>query len=220
MTRQSTALIAAALLLGAPLFLPATGVSAADSRYRIATDASELRVLIWRAGPLAGLGHNHVAVTRALSGTVILGGTVSESAVDLEFPVSSLTLDEPSVRAAEGPAFQGEMAADDIAATRKNMLGPALLDAQDYPSIRIESTAVAGMLPDLAVTARVTVKGKSYSLDVPVSVNTFEDGLVAIGRLRFAHDAIGLEPFRVALGSLRVADELVVEFRFVAQRDR
>ena len=189
----------------------------AEIRYVIAGDASELRVLIWRAGPLAGLGHNHVAVTRALSGTVLLADAVAESSVEIGFPVSSLTLDEPAVRADEGSAFEGEIPAEDIAATRENMLGPKLLDADDYPSIRVDSTEVTGALPDLAVTARVTVKGESHALNVPVSVNVFDGGLVAVGRLRFAQSQIGLEPFRVALGSLRVADELVVEFRIVAR---
>lgn len=219
MTGRSTVATVTALLLGAPFFLPSAGTAAAGDRYTIATDASELRVLIRRAGPLAGFGHNHVAVTRALTGTVILADPLSESSVGIEFPVSRLTLDEPSVRADEGPAFEGEIPADDIASTRRNMLGPDLLDGDRHPSIRIESTAVSGTLPDPVVTARVTVKGEPHALDVPVSVNTFEGGLVAIGRLRFTHAAIGLEPFRVALGSLRVADELVIEFRIVARRE-
>lgn len=211
---RSRALVA--VLLAAVACDPAM---ASGQEYRVATDASELRVLIWRAGPLAGFGHNHVAVTRALSGTVSLAATVSESSVKLEFPVSSLTLDEPQVRADEGAAFEGEIPADDIAATRNNMLGPDLLDAAEHPSIRIESAAVAGMLPNVALTTRVTVRGETHPVEVPVSVNTFDGGLVATGRLRLPHSAIGLRPFRVALGSLRVADELVVEFRIVARRD-
>lgn len=216
MKTRPTAATANALLPALLLLLAAAETPAAGVRYGIVTDDSELRVLIWRAGPLAGFGHNHVAVSRALSGTVVLADPVSESAVELEFPVSSLELDEPSVRAGEGPAFEGVIAEDDIAATRRNMLGPGLLAADEHPSIRIESTSVTGALPDLAITARVTVRGEAHALDVPVSVNTFDGGLVAIGRLRFSHAAVGLEPFRVALGSLRVADELVVEFRIVA----
>lgn len=227
MTRRSSDTTAMAALVCALLLLPAAAVlaiegaaeGAAEGRYGIATDASELRVLIWRGGPLAGFGHNHVAVTRALSGTVVLADPLRDSSVAVEFPVSSLTLDEPSVRASEGAAFEGEIPGDDIAATRRNMLGPDLLDAERQPTIRIESTAVSGTLTDLALTVRVFVKGQPHSLNVPVSVNTFDDGLVAVGRLRFTHAAVGLEPFRVALGSLRVADELVVEFKIVARGD-
>lgn len=205
-----TALLVALLCLG-------VRTAWADTRYRISTEGSELRVLVYRAGPLAGLGHNHVVVTRALSGTAVLNEPAAGSSVRLEFPVASLILDEPSVRGEEGSAFEGEIAADDIAATRENMLGPELLDADDHPLVRIESTAVSGTLPNVMVAARITVKGRQYPLDVPVSINTFDGGLVAVGRFRLTHAAIGLEPFRVALGSLRVADELQVKFRIVAR---
>lgn len=193
--------------------------SAAATRYVIAGDASELLVLAYRAGPLARLGHNHVIVTRALSGSVSLNDTLEESAVVLEFPVDSLAVDEPEVRRAEGPAFEGTIPPDDIAATRENMLGPELLEADSHPTIRIESTAVSGSLPNVMVTASIAVKGRRFPVDVPVSVNTFEGGLVAVGRVRIDHSAVGLEAFRVALGSLRVADELQIRFRIVARTE-
>ena len=44
--------------------LPAPGT------YPIDSSKSELRVLVYRAGALARLGHNHVLVNRAVSGTV------------------------------------------------------------------------------------------------------------------------------------------------------
>lgn len=195
------------------------GAEAPAARYHVATDASELRVLAYRAGPLARLGHNHVAVTRALSGSVSLAGAVRESSFYLEFPVASLEVDEPEVRRVEGPAFEGTVSPDDIAATRRNMLGPELLDADRYPTIRIESAAVEGSLPNVTLAVRVTVGGQQYPLDVPVSINTFEGGLVAVGRVRVAQSALGLQPFTVALRSLRVADELQVGFRIVARTE-
>jgi polyisoprenoid-binding protein YceI len=213
-----------ALRAGAPAVallaaLAAAGDDATATRYRVATDASELRVLVYRAGPLAGFGHNHVIVTRALSGHVLLADARHASAVRLEFPVASLVVDEPAARRAEGPAFEGVIPPDDVAATRNNMLGPELLDADNYPTIRIESTALEGTLPNVTIAARVALKGRQYPLAVPVSINTFEGGLVAVGRLRLAHSALGLEPFTVALGSLRVADELQVRFSIVARTD-
>jgi polyisoprenoid-binding protein YceI len=190
---------AGALAVAAALAIVAAGDAAAATRYRVEGDASELRILAYRAGPLAGLGHNHVVVTRALSGSVLLDETAGASSVRLEFPVTSLEVDDPDLRAAEGPAFEGSIPLDDITATRRNMLGPELLDADSYPVIRIESTVVEGTLPNLNVRVCVTIRGGEYPLEVPVSVNTFDGGLVAVGRLRLAHSAIGLEPFSVAL---------------------
>ena len=44
----------------------------APGAYRIDSSKSELRVLVYRAGPLASLGHNHVMVNRAVEGAVVL----------------------------------------------------------------------------------------------------------------------------------------------------
>ena len=208
----AVALVVALACLGAREAVPA-------SQYLVATDASELRVLAYRAGPLARLGHNHVVTTHALSGSISLGEATEESRVRLEFPVASLMVDEPAARTAAGPAFEGEIPPGDVTATRKNMLGPELLEADSYPTVRIESRAVEGGLPNVVVSALVTVRGRQYPLEVPVSINTFDGGLVAVGRLRVAHSEIGLEPFTVALGSLRVADELQVAFRIVARQE-
>ncbi len=38
--------------------------------YRIDSAQSELRVLVYRAGPMARFGHNHVMVNRAIGGSV------------------------------------------------------------------------------------------------------------------------------------------------------
>jgi hypothetical protein len=53
---------------------------------------------------------------------------------------------------------------------------------------------------------------------LPVSVNTFDRGLVAVGRIRISHADIGLRPFQAGLGTLRVADELQLKFRVVATK--
>lgn len=210
-TGGALAMLLALVCAGAPDAWP-------DTPYRLVPAESELRILVYRAGPLAGLGHNHVAITRSLSGGAMLDrGRVTSLA--MEFPVASLVLDEAAARADEGPAFGGEVSAEDIEATRENMLGSKLLDADAHPTIRIESTGISGSPPGITVQARVTVRGRPHMLDVPVSVNTFEGGLVATGRLRVTHEAIGLEPFRAAFGSLRVADEMLVKFRVVARAD-
>jgi polyisoprenoid-binding protein YceI len=98
------------------------------------------------------------------------------------------------------------------------MLGSNLLDAAEHESIRIESSRIGGEFPNLEVTAGVTVKGTQHELQLPVSVNTFDRGLVAVGRIRISHADIGLRPFKAGLGTLRVADELQVKFRVVATK--
>jgi hypothetical protein len=47
---------------------PGAPAAAAGSRFRIDAARSELRILVYRAGPLARLGHNHVLRVRDLQG--------------------------------------------------------------------------------------------------------------------------------------------------------
>lgn len=47
--------------------------------YHIDPAQSELRILVYRAGPIAALGHNHVIVNRAVSGSVEYAGSASSA---------------------------------------------------------------------------------------------------------------------------------------------
>lgn len=189
----------------------------AATTYHIDPDASDFRILVFRAGLFGKLAHNHLVATHSLTGTVVLGDTATESSVTAGFPVASLTVDEASLRAQEGPDFSAEVDDGAIEGTRKNMLGAKLLDAENHESIHIESDGIEGELPNVTMALLVTVKGQQRRLTVPVSVNTYDDQLVAVGRLRMKQSDIGLKPFEAALGSLKVADEMLVKFRVVAR---
>lgn len=190
------------------------------TRYRIVADDSELRILVYRDGALARLGHNHVVSARDLSGTIILGQSPDESSFEFEFAVASLTVDDAEMRVEEGPEFSSSVDADDIDGTRRNMLGPKLLDVETHDRIGIESSAISGEFPNVLATVHVTVKGNRHKLQVPVSVNTFDGGSIAVGRVRISHEDIGLTPFRAGFGALRVADELLVKFRIVGRTEK
>ena len=59
--------------------------------YRIDSVDSEVRLLVYRAGPLARLGHNHVMVNRALHGDVTLERNLPDSTFELIAPVSAFS---------------------------------------------------------------------------------------------------------------------------------
>ncbi len=204
---------------GVVFILLSVSVHAAEpaSRYRVATDDSELRILVYRAGALAKLGHNHVVSSRDLSGEIVLGPSPEASSFNLEFPVATFEVDDADMRAEEGSEFSTTVDSQDSEGTRRNMLGPKLLDADSYSHIRIASSTISGEFPNVVITAVLTVKGSEHELLVPVSINSFDGGLIAIGRVRLGHKDIGLVPFQAGFGALRVADELLVKFRIVAK---
>jgi hypothetical protein len=117
--------------------------------YRVDETESELRILVYRAGPLARLGHNHVMVNRKLLGTVNVAGAASPgaavaSAFWLSVPSAAFDVDDAQARAEEGADFAAAVTDDAKSGTLQNMLSAAVLDAAEYPAITVRSVAVAG----------------------------------------------------------------------------
>lgn len=208
--------ILAAALSWALLFL--APLACADDGWKILEGESEVRVLAFRAGTLARLGHNHVVTTRQLSGTVVPGDTAAGSRFEFSIAVDSFVVDDPQARAEEGEAFAGSMSADQREDTRRNMLGPQLLDAAAHPHVTVASRRITGEFPDVVIAASVTVKGVAHEVELPAFVWLQDGRLTASGTVELSHEALGLSPFSVALGTVRVADRLRFRYRLVAIR--
>lgn len=185
--------------------------------YRVIPAESEVRALVYRDGPMARLGHNHVLNSRSLTGDVFIGSDGGSPRFSLVLPVASFSIDEAELRAEEGEEFPGTVDRDAIAGTRENLLSEVLLDGARFPEIRLTSRAVTGARPDHAVTVAVEVKGQSRELEVPVVVDVRPDGLLVTGQFTVTHGQLGLTPFTVMGGLLSVRDEIRLRIRIVAR---
>ncbi len=179
--------------------------------------ASEIRVLVYRSGPLGRFGHDHVIVGR-VQGEVRAGESAAASGFRLEIPVASFEVDPPAARAEEGPDFAEPVSAQARAGTRENMLGSAVLDAARYPLIRIESIALAGPRWGPTVTARVTLRGVTRELRFPAAVFQSGNALTVMAAFRLTQSDFGIVPYSILGGGLRVRDVLEVRIRIVAHR--
>jgi hypothetical protein len=194
-----------------PLSVPAASV------YRLDPRRSELRILVYRAGPLARFGHNHVIVSRDLAGEVRLAAADSYAGAefDVSLPVADLAVDEPAARLQEGADFATRPTAADIDGTRRRLLGPQVLDAAAFPTLRVRGTTA--LLPTgLVARGSFEVHGRATELSVPLSVAAEGDTLTVGGQFSVSQAALGISPFSVGLGALAVRDEVEVRFRIVA----
>ena len=180
--------------------------------------ASDVTVRVYRDGPLAELGHNHVIASTGLTGRIELRRPLATTTLALELPLGSLIVDDPARRAEAGEEFPGELNGPDREGTRANMLGPALLDAARFPVMLLEGLAIDGESPDFSVTARVSLAGRQRDIVVPARLELDGDTLTASGRFTLTHAQLGLSPFSVALGALRVRDDIQVGYRLSARR--
>lgn len=218
------ALLALCGCAGAPLDRP--GASAAGPGtplgtngvpYVLDAERSELNLLVYRAGALARLGHNHVIAARGLSGRAYLARAVVGSGVEITLPVEALDVDPPGARAHYGADFSTQPSAADIEGTRRNMLGPALLDAAAYPMIRLTGR-LRGAPGDYTAALSITVKNTTIEKNVPVDISLAEERIIVEYSGELSHAELGLMPFSVMLGALQVDDSIGVRLRFEFRR--
>jgi hypothetical protein len=192
-----------------PQPLPAPG------EYRIDSGKSELRILIYRAGPLASFGHNHVMVNRAMSGSVRLGETASASSFSISVPVEKFSVDESQARSEEGGDFPGEIPEDAKSGTYHNMLSEAVLNAAQFPVITVKSMTITNMQGALSAALTINVAGHESIVQAPFTLQSDARHLTAAGSLELKQTAIGLAPYSLLLGALQVQDAMRLKFKFV-----
>ena len=190
--------------------------------YDISSGESLLTILVFRGGPLAKAGHNHVIASHALNGTLYVPADLARATFEVHLPVTELTVDEEALRAKENEAdFPPDVPDSAKEGTRRNMLGAALLDAQDYPEIVLRSSSLeaapGGSGLQWLAHAQVTVRDRTSSVVVQVRYERHADTIVVSGELPLKQSDLGLAPFSALLGALQVVDEMKVRFRIVAQ---
>ena len=184
--------------------------------YAIDPAQSEVRLLVYRAGAMANLGHNHVITHRAVGGWVRFAGNPTDAAFALNLPVADFVVDNAGARAQEGTDFFEEVPEEAKEGTLRNMLSAALLDAGRYPSITLTSVAVTADAGGLNANMRLEIAGHTSTLVVPFEVATSSSQISASGSIKLRQTALGLKPFSVMLGALQVQDEITVKFTLVA----
>ncbi len=155
---------------------------------------STLTVFVYKSGLFSAFADDHVI------SAPIAGGSLSEEpplAVDIE------------VRAADLKVLDPGMAADKRAEVQTRMLGPEVLDAPKFPRIAFASTAVHANGPDRwEVTGRLTIRDRTREI-------TFSVARAAgryRGELTIRQRDFGIEPIKVAGGTVKVKDELKLRF--------
>lgn len=178
-----------------------------------------LRILVYRGGRLASLGHNHViaAEQHAVGQIYLPKDGLATAGAELGFRLDQLVLDAPAWRTAMGGDFAKILSEADIAGTRANML--KALDAARFPVVTAVTRTVEGGWPRPVLKLDVTLHGQTRTLDLPVEAARPEGDqpLKARGRLVLRQTDFGIQPFTVLGGLLAIQDPLVVELDLTAR---
>ena len=192
--------------------------SSDPSAYQVDAERSDIRLLIHRVGALSWLGHSHVISVGQLDGTIYVHPDLEQSRFELVIPVQGLVVDNPLLRHEEGDEFSTELSEHDIARTRSNMLGKRVLNAKQYPIVKLTGTGPRGDRSKFVLELSIELLGGIVELQVPTTLRLDGDVLEATGTFRLSHSDLGMWPFTVMLGALRVAEEIDFKYRVRAQR--
>ena len=209
---------------------PQTAPEAAET-WRLSSGG--LVIHVGKTGRLARLGHNHLVSSTQLTGNAWVEADQTLRA-QVQVLVADLKVDDPSLRAVYNTPSNATWAdtytsipsAKNIADTRKNMLGPRVLDAKNHPALLVSMTApAAGAEFDAAsagninATLLITVRGGQSQ--IPIALlweRTGPDRMAWQTEFKTSHSALGLTPFSALGGALAVADDMTLEVRGVLER--
>ena len=200
-----------------PVRMPSTATQRVPAAsWQIDEASSEIVVLAFREGALAKLGHNHVLQFGSLSGSAAEGA--DGVAFTVALPLAGILLDDPGQRGREGAEFDMRPTTADIEGTRRNLLGERVLDAAAQAEIRVAGRCAAPCLGNAAVDIVIGISGRETRHMLGVVARRDGDVVTVTGEWMLEQSTLGLVPFSVALGSLRVRDALQVRGRLVFRR--
>jgi polyisoprenoid-binding protein YceI len=167
-------------------------VGSAEQR-AIDTGKSVMTVRVYKAGFLSALGHDHQIAAPIASGAV----DNSARQVELHANAAALQVRDQKVSGADGAEIE------------RTMLGPEVLDSGRFPEIVFRSTGTEPTGPgSWRVQGNLTLHGQTR----PVEVEVRETGGHYVGNARFKQSEFDIKPVKVAGGSIRVKDEVRIEF--------
>jgi hypothetical protein len=197
--------------------VPATQGPAGASLFRADAGASLLRFYLHADGPMARVGHSHVISAHGIEGDIWLQPQPERSACELRLPLADFVVDDPQERAAAGGEFAEPLAPADRDGTRVHMLGERQLDAAHFPVITLRCLRLTATSGGMSLELTVTLRDHAAHLTVPVQWQRQGNMLQASGEFSFKQSELGLEPYSLLFGALRVADEIHARFVLVAR---
>lgn len=159
----------------------------------IDTAKSVMTIHVYKTGMLSALGHDHE-----------IAAPIAGGAVDIEGRKVDLRVSAGALRVQDAKASD-----KDRAEIQANMLGRDVLDAENHKEIAFRSTGAEPAGPGAwKVSGELTLHGATRAVSMEVRER---DGHY-VGNCRFNLSDFGIAPVKAAGGTIRVKDEVQVQF--------
>jgi polyisoprenoid-binding protein YceI len=188
--------VSGAIAVVVSVFLAA---AAGAETHPIDTERSTLTVLVYKSGLFSAFADDHIIRAPIATGSISADGPL---AVEISVRSATLTVLDP------------KLSPDKRAEVQTRMLGPEVLDSARFPDITFTSTKIEPAGADRwSVTGRVTIRGTTR----PVAFSVTRQDTRYRGTVTLKQTDFGIKPISIAGGTVKVKDELKIEFDIVAQ---
>lgn len=187
------------LLLSIFMFSLSPGRTAeASSERAIDTERSAVTVRVYKGGLFSSFGHDHE-----------IRAPIKDGAFDQEKSTVWFVVEARSLQVRDAEASE-----KDRAEIQTTMLGPKVLDSENFREIRFRSTEVSRHSNDRwTVHGDLTLHGQTR----PVEAEVERQNGVYRGSAQLRQKDFGIKPVSVAGGSVKVKDEVRIEFEIVGK---
>ena len=181
--------------------LTAAGPCVVDGR-------GHFQIHVGTAGLFGAFAHNHLIQAEKITGCANIDSqNPARSSIQLEFPVSALRVLDPKESAKDRAQVQKTMETE-------------VLRVSEFPKITFESSAIerAEGTDRFRVRGNLTIHGAKQPVIIPVTLTRLNDGTYrAVGEYKFKQTSFGIKPIQLAGGTVKVKDELEIEFELFLQ---
>jgi len=177
------------------LAVPALGLTLDSYAQVRSVDTVNSKVIVhaFKSGILSGFADNHEVEA------MISEGSVDEGKLHVKFVVDSRHM----------KVLDPQLSPDQRRQVEERMLGPEVLDSAHYPRIVFESTNIEHVRQDqFVVGGRLSLRGVTR----PVSAMVRKEVERYVGMCTLKQRDFGINPISIAGGTVKVKDELKIEF--------
>lgn len=211
MNRLGSFALLAALAI---LFMPApgtTGPQGGRQTFNLIPAESSFWVFVGKAGLFSALAHDHEIGVKSFRGRITISERgIGEAGLEMEIDARSLVVLDRKT--------------DD--ATREKItrtMHTEVLESAKYPNMFFKSVTVSDLTTGsggefrFRLTGDLTLHGVTKRVTIPVSAFLTPGQLRAEGKYTLKQTDFGIKPYSAAGGTIKVKDEVVINYRIVAR---
>jgi polyisoprenoid-binding protein YceI len=179
--------------------------------YTIVPSESSFWVFVGKTGLFSALAHDHEIGVKSFSGRVVVPAAgASGGSLEMEVDAPSLVvLDKKPSEEDKKKIF--------------NSMHNEVLESAKYQKITFKSVSVSDVKQtgndaySFVVNGDLTLRGVTKRIAVPVAATVTPQELRATGKYTLKQTDYGIKPYSAAGGTIKVKDDIVINFNIVAK---